>query len=130
MKFKIYKLEEVTSTNDVAINLITKEKKQSGCIHADIQTKGRGSKGKEWISERGNFFSSLFFCLKHNYPAFQEFSIINPIIVADVIRNFCDIKKINLKFPNDILINRKKVCGLLQGIITFEDKKFLIRIFI
>ena len=126
MKFKIYKFKKVTSTNDVAINLIKKEKKQSGCIYADVQTRGRGSNGKKWISEKGNFFSSFFFSLKQNYPAFHEFSIINPIIVSDVIKNFCDIKKINLKFPNDILINNKKVCGLLQEIVTFNNKKFLI----
>ena len=126
MKFEIYKFEKVTSTNDVAINLIKKEKKQSGCIYAHTQTKGRGSNGKKWISQKGNLFSSLFFSLKQSYPAFYEFSIINPIIVSDVIKHFCDIKKINFKFPNDIFVNNKKICGLLQEIITFNDKKFLI----
>jgi len=126
MKFEIYKFNKVTSTNDIAIDLITKKKKLSGYIYADAQTKGRGSNGRKWISETGNLFSSLFFSLKENYPAFHEFSIINPIIVSDVIKNFCDIKKINFKFPNDILINKKKVCGLLQETIFFNDRKFLI----
>ena len=126
MKLKIYKFNKVTSTNDIAIDLIRKKKKLSGYIYADTQTKGRGYRGRKWISKTGNLFSSLFFSLKENYPGFHEFSIINPIIVSNVIKNFCDIKKINFKFPNDIMINKKKVCGLLQEMITFDDKKFLI----
>ena len=126
MKFEIYKFNKVTSTNDIAIDLIRKKKKLSGYIYADTQTKGRGSRGRKWISKTGNLFSSLFFSLEKSYPAFHEFSIINPIIVSDVINNFCDIKMINFKFPNDILLNKKKVCGLLQETITFNDKKFLI----
>ena len=126
MKFEIYKFEEVTSTNDVAISLIKKEKKQTGCVYAETQTEGRGSGGKKWISKKGNLFISLFFVLREKHPPFHEFSIINPIIVSEVIKNFCDNKKINFKFPNDIMINKKKVCGLLQEIITFDNKKFLI----
>jgi len=126
MKFEIYKFKEVTSTNDIAIDFIKKKKKLSGFIYTDKQTRGRGSKGKKWISEPGNLFSTLFFSLEENYPPFHEFTIINPIIVSDVIKNLCDIRKINFKFPNDILINKRKVCGLLQEVITFDDKKFLI----
>ena len=38
MKFEIFKFESVTSTNDVAINLIKGEKKKAGCVYADMQT--------------------------------------------------------------------------------------------
>ena len=61
MKFEIYKFKEVTSTNDIAIDFIKKKKKLSGFIYTDKQTRGRGSKGKKWISEPGNLFSTLFF---------------------------------------------------------------------
>ena len=53
MKFKIFKFGRVSSTNDVAINLIKKDKKESGCVYADIQTKGRGTRGKKWVSKKG-----------------------------------------------------------------------------
>ena len=114
MKFEIFKFEKVTSTNDVAINLIKEEQKEFGCVYANTQTKGRGTHGRKWISDKGNLFSSIFFPLKKNYPPFHEFTIINPVLVSAVINKFCSIKKINFKFPNDILINKKKVCGLLQ----------------
>ena len=126
MKFKIFKFKEVTSTNDVAINLIKNEKKKIGCIYAETQIKGRGSYGKKWISNKGNLFSTIFFQLKDNYPPFNEFSVINPIIISEVIENYCNKKKIKFKFPNDVFVNGKKVCGLLQELITLNDKKFLI----
>jgi len=126
MKFEIFKFENVTSTNDVAINLIKEEKKEFGCVYAGIQTKGRGTHGRKWISNKGNFFVSIFFPLKNNYPPFNEFSIINPIIISGVIKHFCEKKNIKLKFPNDIFVNRRKICGILQELITINSKKFLI----
>jgi len=126
MKFEVFKFKNVTSTNDIAISLIKKKQKKTGCVYADTQTKGRGTHGKEWISDKGNLFGSIFFPLENNYPPFNEFSIINPIIISDVIKHFCDKKNVNLKFPNDVFVNRKKICGILQELITVNSKKFLI----
>ena len=63
MKFNIFEYEKVTSTNDVAIKLI-RQKKESGCVVSKIQSKGKGTHGKKWISKKGNFFGSIFFPLK------------------------------------------------------------------
>ena len=126
MKFEIFKFENVTSTNDVAINLIKEKQKKTGCVYADTQTKGSGTHGKEWISDKGNLFGSIFFPLEDNYPPFNEFSIINPIIISDVIKYFCYKENVNLKFPNDVFVNRKKICGVLQETIISGNRKFLI----
>ena len=91
-----------------------------------MQTKGRGTHGRKWISDKGNLFGSLFFPLENNYPAFNEFSIINPVILSGVIENYCKKKNISFKWPNDVLVNRKKICGILQELITSNNKKFLI----
>ena len=104
MKFEIFKFENVTSTNDIAINLIKKEQKETGCVYAETQTKGRGTHGKEWISDKGNLFGSIFFPLKNNYPPFNEFSTINPIIISDVIKHFCEKKKYKFK------ISKRYIC--------------------
>ena len=126
MKFEIFKFKSVTSTNDAAINLIKEEKKEVGCVYADKQIKGRGSHGREWISDEGNLFGSIFFPLKNNYPPFNEFSIINPIIISGVIKHFCEEKNITLKYPNDVFVNEKKICGILQELINLDNRKFLI----
>ena len=126
MKFEIFKFESVTSTNDVAINLIKRKKKESGYVCAKMQTKGRGSYGKKWISKNGNLFGSIFFPLKNNYPSFNEFSIINLVIISDIIKHFCKKKKLSFKWPNDVFVNGKKICGILQELITLDSNKYLI----
>ena len=126
MKFEIFKFETVTSTNDIAMNLIRKKKKEIGFIYADIQVNGRGTKGRKWISEMGNLFGSFFFPLKKNIPPFDEFSVINPVIISEIIIKLCKDKEISFKWPNDIFVNGRKICGILQEVITFKGKKFLI----
>ena len=126
MRFEIFRFPSVSSTNDVAISLIKKEKKNLGCVYAETQTKGRGTHGKKWISYKGNLFISIFFHLKENYPPFNEFSVISPLIVSETIKHFCKDKTVSLKFPNDVFLNGKKICGILQETITFNKKKFLI----
>ena len=126
MKLEIMKYDVVTSTNDIAMNLINNKIKISGCVYSESQTKGRGTKGKEWVSTIGNLFASIFFPLKNNYPPFDEFSIINPVIISDVIKKYCKNKNISFKWPNDVLVDGKKICGILQEVITSEETKFLI----
>jgi len=126
MKFEIFKFDKVTSTNDVAISLIKEKKKKTGYVYSHTQTKGRGRFGRKWISNKGNLFGSIFFPLKKNFPPFNEFATINPIIVSGVIKGFCTDKRVNLKFPNDIFVNGKKICGILQELVTLNGVKFLI----
>ena len=126
MKFEIFKFENVTSTNDEAINLIKNKKSEIGCVYAKNQSKGRGTQGKSWISQSGNFFGSIFFPLKNEYPPFNEFSIINPIIISNVTQNFFEKENISFKWPNDIFANKKKICGILQELITLNKREFLI----
>ena len=126
MKFKLFRYENVTSTNDEAIKLIKKNKKKFGYVLSKTQTKGRGTYGKKWVSKKGNFFGSIFFPLKDDYPSFSEFTIISPIIISEVLKYFCKKSIINLKFPNDVFANGKKICGILQENIIFNNQNFLI----
>ena len=126
MKFELFKFENVTSTNDEAINLINNNKSEIGCVYAKNQSKGRGAQGKSWISQSGNFFCSIFFPLKSEYPPFNEFSLINPIIISNVMQNFFKKENITFKWPNDIFANKKKICGILQELITLNKREFLI----
>lgn len=126
MRFKIYKFKKVTSTNDIAINLIKEKKSKRGFVYAVKQTKGRGTRGRKWVSQEGNFFGSIFFQLQHKYPSFSEFSLINSVIISNVIKKYCKKNKVSLKFPNDVFLNKKKICGILQEVITFNEKDFLV----
>ena len=126
MKFKVYKYKSLTSTNDRAISFIKNKQIKFGYIFSDIQTGGRGTRGKKWISLKGNLFGSIFFPLEKNYPKFHEFSFITPIILYNVIKSFCKNCNLSLKWPNDILMNKKKICGILQEVIKKNDLNYLI----
>ena len=91
MNFNIYNYNKIPSTNNEAIKLIKKKNMKQGLVFSKIQTNGRGTRGKKWISKRGNFFGSVFFQLQKKYPPFNEFSIINPVIISNVIKNYCKI---------------------------------------
>lgn len=126
MKFEVFKFVEVTSTNDMAIDLIKEKKIEFGFVYSETQTKGKGTHGRKWISEKGNLFGTIFFNLRNDYPTIDEFTTINPVIISSVIEQYCDKRNISFKKPNDIFVNKKKICGILQEVITHNNKKFLI----
>jgi len=125
MILKLIKFNCVKSTNDEAIRIIRSKRNSQGIVVSNFQTKGRGTMGKKWISCKGNFFASIFFELRKSMPDFKEFSLINPVIIKKVLNEYssCQVK---IKWPNDLLIKNRKVCGILQELIQFEKKFFLI----
>ena len=125
MKIKSFKYKIVNSTNDVAINIIKKKNFKAGLIIAEKQKKGRGQRGKKWISYRGNLFVSIFFSIEKINLSINELRNINTQLIIKLISNYYD-KKINLKLPNDIMINKKKICGILQEIIQKKNNKYLV----
>ena len=126
MKFKLFSYKEVDSTNNIAMNLIKKKNYKNGFIVASSQNNGRGRHGKKWISKKGNLFGSIFFHLKKNYPTIEQFTLVNVLLNFDIIKKYCGRKKISFKPPNDIYVNKKKVCGILQEVITKDKKQYLI----
>ena len=125
MKLKIFKLRSVKSTNDEAIKLIKKKKCFSGIVCSRKQTNGKGTMGKKWISKEGNIFISIFFQIRNKKISFDDFSTLNPHVVKNVLRKFSRYR-INIKWPNDLLIKNKKLSGILQEVIEFKNKKYLI----
>ena len=124
MKLKKYQYKKVKSTNDVAIKKI-KSGIRRGIVLAEIQTKGRGQYGKKWISYKGNLFVSFFYELKNINSSLSVITKINCLLVKKLIENYYK-KKIVYKKPNDLLINKKKICGILHETISISEKKFLI----
>ena len=125
MKLNLIKFNSLKSTNDRAIKIIRSRRKKSGIIFTKKQTNGKGTMGKKWVSKNGNFFASIFFELKKSMPEPREFSLINPLIIKKVLNKYSRFE-VKIKWPNDLLIKSKKVSGILQELIQFDKKTFLI----
>ena len=107
MKFKKFKFKNVKSTNNTAIRIIKTSKFKYGMVISDTQTKGRGQYGKKWISHKGNLFVSFFYELKNINLSLSRLTIINCLLIKKLLKNYYK-KKIVLKRPNDLLIQKKR----------------------
>ena len=123
MKLKKFKFNKVKSTNNTAIRLI-KNGNDFGVVSSEIQSDGKGQRGNKWISKKGNLFISIFFKINSKI-SIKKITNLNLLILKKIISN--QVKQnIKVKLPNDILINKKKICGILQEIIYENEHKYLI----
>jgi BirA family transcriptional regulator, biotin operon repressor / biotin---[acetyl-CoA-carboxylase] ligase len=106
MKLKTIKFDNVKSTNDKAIELIRKNQTDPSIIVAKKQIKGRGTRGKKWISIKNNLFISIFFEISSSKIGFDQFAFLNPYIVRKVLKKYTK-NKIFIKWPNDLLLKKK-----------------------
>ena len=125
MKIRIKKYKKVKSTNDIALKLIKQNVSKPTLITTEKQTNGRGRIGKKWISKKGNLFISLFFQFDQKKINFKQFAILNALILKKVISKTIS-KNIKIKWPNDLMFNKMKICGILQEVIKFENFDYLI----
>ena len=85
MKLKKFKFKIVNSTNDIAIRLIRNTNNKFGIIIADKQKKGRGQRGKKWISNKGNLFVSIFFSLEKINMSIQQLTKANSYLIKKIL---------------------------------------------
>ena len=125
MRFKKFKFKKVKSTNNTAIRIIRSSKFKYGMVISDTQTMGRGQYGKKWISHKGNLFVSFFYELKNIKLSLSRLTKINCLLIKKLLKNYYK-KNIVFKEPNDLLIKKKKITGILQETVSIFDDKFLI----
>ncbi len=112
--FPLIHLPSVDSTNKYAAAILSRENATEGTvILADVQTRGKGQGENIWLSDSGlNLLCSII--LKPDFlPAFKQFYL--SMCVATGINDYLNSLGIRsyVKWPNDILINRKKIAGIL-----------------
>ena len=112
--FSLNIIDECESTNDELIKL-GKQGANEGCsILSYQQTNGRGRKNKEWISPKGNIYLSTLLKPKTEKNHWSQISLVSGLSVMEtLIQIGLNQELIKIKWPNDILINFKKVCGIL-----------------
>jgi len=107
------------STNDVAKHKAKEGVKEGTVIVAEEQTAGRGRIGRSWLSPRGSFAISVIL-----YPPLAylpSLIMVASLAVAYSIEQVTGLKA-QIKWPNDVLVNGKKVCGILVESDVRGDK--------
>lgn len=86
------------------------------CV-TDWQTNGNGRRGKTWVTERGNVTFSML-VPTHKPPAeLMGLSLVTGICVAESLFDLAGVA-VQLKWPNDVLVEDKKLCGLLTELVS------------
>lgn len=104
---RILRFNRVTSTQDVARRLVPNH--QETVITAQTQTQGQGRQGRRWFSPRGGLYASFLL-----FPRRRQHAL--PLAAARaVIRTLehCGFSNLSIHWPNDILLDQRKVCGIL-----------------
>ena len=125
MNLKKFNFKTIESTNDLAAKIIKNTDTKSGIVIAEKQKKGRGQYGKKWVSYKGNLFVSIFFPINNIKLSLKNLTKLNCLLVKKLVSEFYK-GKILIKKPNDLLINKKKISGILQETLLKSDKIFII----
>jgi BirA family biotin operon repressor/biotin-[acetyl-CoA-carboxylase] ligase len=117
----IHLFPEVVSTNTLAMDMAARGAADGTVVIAETQTGGKGRLGRTWISSKGNL--SLSAILRPIIPTHKAplITLMGAVAVASAIRTQCEVPAM-IKWPNDILISGKKVCGLLTEMSAEQDR--------
>lgn len=119
---KVEYFSETSSTQNIARNLATEGRKEGHLVIAEMQTAGRGRLGRTWHSPKGKglWFSLL---LQPNVPlrAMSQLTLLTAVALCKALRDETQLA-VGIKWPNDLLIDGKKVCGILMESMAEEDR--------
>jgi len=106
-----YYFDSVDSTQNQAMKMAS-EASNGTLIIAEKQTSGKGRLGRKWISPKGGIWLSIILHPKFDMSVITLFPIASALALSNAIEKTLNIKS-ELKWPNDITINGKKVAGML-----------------
>jgi BirA family biotin operon repressor/biotin-[acetyl-CoA-carboxylase] ligase len=105
--------QEVSSTNTIAANLATTGVPEGTIVLSQSQSAGRGRLNRRWICPpHQGILMSLILRPQIKIQYIPQLTLLGGVVVAEAIREVTGLKA-GIKWPNDIMINDKKVCGIL-----------------
>jgi BirA family biotin operon repressor/biotin-[acetyl-CoA-carboxylase] ligase len=114
---RLIHFERIDSTNAEARRLAEGGAHGPLWIWSDEQTTGRGRLGRTWVSEPGNLYVTCLFQTSASVAAVAQVSFVAAIAVHDLASSLLPKEKLSLKWPNDVLMNGAKCCGILAEIV-------------
>lgn len=118
----IHAFKTVQSTNDMAVRLA-----EDGCPHgtivvADQQTAGHGRHGRQWHSAPGDgVYVSIILRPKISPSKAASITIMTALALADTLTAYCP-EQTKIKWPNDVLLDGRKIAGILAQLSADEDR--------
>jgi BirA family biotin operon repressor/biotin-[acetyl-CoA-carboxylase] ligase len=112
--FTLCELERVDSTNDQARHMAEAGAQPGLVVLAGEQTRGRGRHGRRWSSPPGNLYASVLVQVDGPLATSAQLSFVAGLALAEALeRHAPDGVRLRLKWPNDVLVGRAKVAGIL-----------------
>ncbi|MEN6329433.1 MAG: biotin--[acetyl-CoA-carboxylase] ligase [Methanobacteriaceae archaeon] len=107
--------QEVDSTNEVAIELAEEGAPEGTIVIAGAQRRGKARRGKRWLSPEGGVWMTII--LRPDIPLYRAplLTLVTGVAVAETLQEEFGLD-VGIKWPNDILIGKKKVCGILTEV--------------
>lgn len=126
-EFKIVYYPELTSTMDTAKELARKDCPHFTTVIAGRQSSGRGRLQREWFSEKGGLYFTMV--LRPDLPPVLSFkvSFLASLTLASLLQEIFGIDA-RVKWPNDILVDERKVSGMLAELEAESDRVVYINI--
>ena len=112
-RFILHERQTVASTNDEARGLAENGAPGNSAVWALEQTAGRGRRGREWASPPGNLYVSLLLRPECKIAEAAQLSLVAALGLGDAISEYVAPSRVRNKWPNDVLVDGRKIAGLL-----------------
>ena len=113
----LYVFKEVISTNTLAKFLSMNDVENGTVIISEKQTQAKGRSGKHWASPLGGVWLSIILNPNVDHSKLPLITLATGVAVAKTLENI-GVENPEIKWPNDIMINGKKVCGILTEAVA------------
>ncbi len=115
-------LEQTGSTNDVALAWASEGAPDLALVVADEQTAGRGRLGRKWVTPPGAAlaFSLILHPVMEKAESIALYAALGALGVASALEDNYNLKP-EIKWPNDVLLKRRKVCGILAEAVWLKN---------
>lgn len=112
--YRLRQHETLDSTNDEARRQAVQGAPDGTVVIAKRQTSGRGRRGRDWASPMGNLYASLLLRPDYEPQEAAQLSFVTALAVAKTVGEVLPAhKRIELKWPNDVLVEGRKISGIL-----------------
>lgn len=119
---EVISYKKVDSTNDIAYGLAERKMKEGTVIIAEEQARGKGRHGRTWISPpKGGIYMSCILRPAMAPNEIPKITLMAAVAVAKAVRAVTGLPA-SIKWPNDILVDGRKVCGILTEMKAEQDR--------